>query len=134
MERRPIRRGVGGSLRAVEQLRLDSQTPPQMQRGWKLGAEDFADWLAEKLARRGSSNECARERRETDEALGERPVRQALAESGCAEKDLASRAKSDPLKVQIARSLRSNTPMTRRWIAERLRMGSASYLSALVVN
>ena len=37
-----------------------------MRRGWKVGAEDFRDWLADKLARRGRKGERASERRETD--------------------------------------------------------------------
>jgi hypothetical protein len=34
--------------------------------------------------------------------------------------------------VEIARQLREQTPMSRRWIAERLKMGSASYVSNLL--
>ena len=34
-------------------------------------AEDFRDWLADKLARRGRKGERASERRETDAALAE---------------------------------------------------------------
>ena len=40
--------------------------------------------------------------------------------------------KGHPVKVCLARELRVSTPMTRAWIAERLCMGSASYLSALL--
>ena len=35
------------------------------------------------------------------------------------------------LKIEIARQLRVHTPMTRRWIANRLQMGSASNVSKL---
>ena len=47
-------------------------------------------------------------------------------------RDLAAQPKGDPVKVEIARQLRSQTPMTRPWIAQRLRMGSAGYLSQLL--
>jgi hypothetical protein len=36
------------------------------------------------------------------------------------------------MKVKIARQLRIQTPMTRQWIAERLKMGSPSYISNLL--
>lgn len=122
--------------RRMECVRLDPGTLPEesMRRGWKLGAEDFADWLAEKLARRGRQGERAAERRETDEALAERLVREGLAEDGWEEGELSRRTKAEPVKVEIARRLRAGTPMTRRWIAERLRMGSAGYLSALLAS
>jgi len=103
-----------------------------LRRGWKMGAEDFADWLAEKLARRGRSEERARERRETDAALAERLVRTGLREAGWDEADLKRRPKGAVIKVRLARTLRTQTPMTRQWIASRLHMGSASYVSALL--
>jgi putative transposase len=106
--------------------------PDGLLRGWKIGAEDFADWLAEKLTRRGREGERASERRETDQALAERLVREALSKVGWTENDLKGRAKADPNKVRIARQLREQTPMSRLWIAKRLHMGSASYLSALL--
>jgi putative transposase len=96
------------------------------------GAEDFSDWLAEKLARRGRKDERASERRETDQALAERVVREALRKIGWTETDLKRRKKGDGKKLRIARQLREQTPMSRQWIATRLHMGSASYLSALL--
>jgi len=90
------------------------------------------DWLAEKLDRRGRAGERARERRETDEALAERLVQVGLKEAGWGGAELKRRAKGDPVKVAIAQRLRAQTPMTRPWIAKRLQMGSASYVSALL--
>jgi len=40
----------------------------------------------------------------------------------------------DPKKTPWALRLREETPMTRQWIATRLGMGSASYLSHLSVK
>lgn len=67
--------------RRMEQMRLDPQqsVDETMRGGWKLGAEDFADWLSEKLARPGRRGERARERRVTDQALAERLVKEGLA-------------------------------------------------------
>ena len=55
----------------------------------------------------------------------------SLASAGWADGDLVKRAKSDPQKIQWAQQMREKTPMTRQWIAERLAMGSASYVSYL---
>lgn len=102
------------------------------EEGWRIGAEDFRDWLADKLARRGREGERASERRETDTALAERLLSEALTKARWREIDLATQPKGHPVKVKIARQLRSQTPMSRQWIADRLRMGSASYVSNLL--
>jgi DNA-binding transcriptional ArsR family regulator len=115
--------------------RVEANSPQAEQLlrgGWKLGAEDFGDWLADKLSRRGRRGERARERSETDAALAERMVREALAAARWREVDLAMQAKGHSVKVEIARRLRKETPMSREWIAKRLRMGSASYVSNLL--
>lgn len=105
-----------------------------LRRGWKLGAEDFRDRLAEKLARRGRKGERASERSETDAALAERMVKEALEAVRWREIDLALQAKGHPMKVKIAQQLRRETPMARQWIAQRLQMGSASYVSNLLAS
>ena len=102
-----------------------------LPKGWRIGAEDFCDWLADKLARKGRRDERAKERKETDAALAEALVQKELAKVRWREIDLALRPKGHPIKVRIARELRCQTPMNRRWIAERLKIGSPSYLSAL---
>jgi putative transposase len=103
-----------------------------MRSGWKIGAEDFSDWLADKLARRGRKGERARERSETDQARAEAIVAKALEAIRWREINLATTPKGHHAKVTIARQLRSETPMSRQWIAQRLTMGSPSYVSALV--
>ena len=81
---------------------------------------------------RGRLRERARERRETDEALAEHLVRAGSRNAGWDEADLKRRPKGDLIKVGLAQTLRTQTPMTRQWIATRLHMGSASYVSALL--
>ena len=127
------RREFARRMEQMSAVDLGSEHAP-LRRGWKLGGEDFADWLAERLARRGRTGERARERRETDEALAERLVRAGLSAAGWTESDLPRAMKGDPVKVVLAASLRAQTPMTRRWIADRLRMGSASYVSNLLAS
>ena len=96
------------------------------------GAEDFCDRLTDRLGRRGRKGERASERRETDAALAERMVCAALEALRWRELDLLREAKGHPAKVEMARQLRTHTPMPRQWIAERLKMGSASYVSNLL--
>ena len=72
-----------------------------MKRGWKIGAEDFRDWLADKLGRRGSKGERASERRETDAALAQNLVCKALAKEHWRETGLARQPKGHHVKVKI---------------------------------
>jgi putative transposase len=118
--------------RRMSQMRLEPTDPVPLRRAWKIGAEDFRNWLADKLSRRGRDGERARERSETDEALAERMVTEALTAVRWREIDLALQPKGHRLKVMIARQLRAQTPMSRQWIADRLRMGSAGYVSNLL--
>jgi hypothetical protein len=50
------------------------------------------------------------------------------------EVDLARQPKGHHIKVKIAQQLRAQTPMSRQWIADRLRMGSSSYVSNLLTS
>ena len=116
----------------MKQARLEPGDENLIRSGWRIGAEDFHDWLADKLARRGRQGERASERREIDASLAERMVREALAKARWREIDLATQPKGHRLKVGIAQLSRRQTPMSRQWIADRLRMGSASYVSNLL--
>ncbi len=46
--------------------------------------------------------------------------------------ELASLTKGDKLKVELAMKLRTETTVTYQWIANRLAMGSRSYVQNLV--
>lgn len=105
-----------------------------LRRGWRMGAEDFADRLADKLAVGDRRGVRARELRELDQVIAERLLRAGLKEAGWAKSDLKQRAKGDPVKVEIARHLRAHTQMTRSWITQQLNMGSPSYLSSLLAT
>jgi hypothetical protein len=61
-------------------------------------------------------------------------VREALAKVRWREIDLATQPKGHQVKVKIAQQLRTQTPMSRQWIADRLRMGSVSYVSNLLAS
>jgi len=102
-----------------------------VRRGWKLGGSDFVQRLAERLGRAGHKHELARQRQETDAQRAERRVSEWLCSNRWTEAELNRRAKGDPGKVELARLLRQHTPMSRQWIADRLRMGSASNVTKL---
>jgi hypothetical protein len=70
--------------------------------------------------------------RESAIAKAERLVRAELAKRKWDEASLAARRKGDPGKLAIAQRLRRETTMTQAWIAERLRMGTKTYLAHLL--
>lgn len=118
--------------RAMEQGRQEPADATPLRDSWQIGAEDFCDWLADKLARGGRKGEQASHRAETDKARAERLVLEKLELLRWREMDLATAPKGHEWKVEIAQELRRRTPMTREWIAQRLKMGSASYVSNLL--
>jgi REP element-mobilizing transposase RayT len=103
-----------------------------VERGWCLGSEAFrAELLAATVERVGASHYGA-ERQAAGEVRAEGLVRAGLAALGWTEKELSGRAKGDQGKVKLARQLRAETTMTLRWIANRLHMGSWTYVSNLL--
>jgi REP element-mobilizing transposase RayT len=103
-----------------------------LRRGWRLGAEDLADWLEGRMCLKRSTSAPAVERVEGDVAAGRRLVAEGLKAAGWKAADLARTPKGHAVKVALARTLRTQTPLTRAWIADALKMGSASYLSQLL--
>lgn len=119
----------------MEQQRGEGESPElvaAIHRGWRLGGPDFLHRLTEKLGRYGQPHELAWERHDTDAERAEGIVRERLSNLGWTEANLIQTAKSHREKVRLARQLRQETPMTRAWIAHRLGMGSASYVSFLL--
>lgn len=121
--------------RRMEQRRSEGEAPEMLaalRRGWRLGASDFLQRLTKKLGRRGKPHELASQRGETDRERAEQIIRAALKKLNWSEENLRREAKAHPHKVSLARRLRRETPVPRRWIAERLQIGSASYVSYLL--
>jgi REP element-mobilizing transposase RayT len=125
------RREFSRRMEAIWPADLEGENQP-LRRGWRLGAEDFRDRLADKLAPMGRKADRARDRREIDHVLAECLAAECLRAVGWTGRDLEQNPKGDAVKVEIARQIRTQTPMTRQWIAERLHMGSAGYLSQLL--
>ena len=68
--------------------------------------------------------ERARDRVEVDQVLAQRLAAECLRAVGWSMRDLAEQPKGDPVKVEIARQLRTQTPMSRAWIARHLHMAA----------
>jgi REP element-mobilizing transposase RayT len=104
----------------------------QIRRGWCFGDEAFRkELVASAFGRVGASHHSAR-RQETEVEKAEALVKEELKRIAWGERDLAKQAKGAKRKVAIARRLRKETTMTLKWIANRLEMGSWTYVSNLV--
>lgn len=118
--------------RLMEARRADPNEPEEwksIRRGWKLGGEDFLDWILEQAEVWPAEGHPRRERDETEEGKAERIVTEELQKVGWTRKDLGQRKKGDPVKVAIARRLRGETAVSLKWIAQNLEMGTWSHVS-----
>ncbi len=103
-----------------------------VERGWCLGSEAFrAELVAAAEGRVGVSHYGA-ERQEIGEARAERLVKEGLGALGWNQAELSQRAKGDQAKVSLARRPRAETTMTLAWSADRLQMGSWTFVSNLL--
>jgi len=113
----------------------DARQWKRLRRGWYLGGKGFRKELLELLEQMGqgtSGKQSGAGRTETVEAKAERIVREELKKLGWRKKDLERHAKGDRRKVRIARRLRQETTITSQWIADRLQMGTKTYLAHLL--
>jgi REP element-mobilizing transposase RayT len=108
----------------------------EIRRGWFMGGEQFRTFLLERLdgvfegkQRSSFSGEGARAH---DEGEAEKLLDMSLTHLGLKEDDLKTMMKGAPEKVVIAWLIRKYTAASNRWIAGRLSMGQAGYVSALV--
>lgn len=117
--------------RAVEERRAAESGADYkaIRRGWCFGEKAFRQELLAQMSERLGAEHYGAERLETAEAKAERIIAAELKRRKWREAELATRAKGDPAKVAIAGRLRAETTVTVAWIAERLSMGTASYLN-----
>lgn len=118
--------------RRMESAREEANQPEQLKsirRGWKLGGEDFLDWLVEKVELRPGEGHSGRQRDETEEHKAERIVVEEMNRLGWTKAELARRKKGDGAKVALARRLRGETAVSLKWIAEKLHMGTWTHVS-----
>jgi hypothetical protein len=118
--------------RRMESSRQEANNPQQLKpirRGWKLGGEDFLDWILDKIEVPTKEAHPSRERDETEQAKALRIVQQELKRAGWTKTELKRRRKGDETKVALARRLREETTVSLRWIAENLHMGTWTHVS-----
>jgi putative transposase len=118
----------------MEQRRREERTLnyAAVRRGWCLGGEEFRQELLAAAADRVGGSHYGAERQETGAGKAQRLVREGLHALGWKEADLPGWPKGDKRKVALARRLRQETTMTLKWIAQRLHMGSWTYVSNLL--
>lgn len=112
--------------RRMERRRLEEMDPEELEsfrNAWCLGSEAFRKECLEKMEDKVGDNHPGRARLETAAAKAERLIAQELVRLNWTPQDLASRAKSDPLKLALAARLRCETTLSIKQIAERLNLG-----------
>lgn len=117
------RREFALATESVRGQELDGEILKRIRRGWQFGGDDFVEWLVEKVSISAGEGHRLREREETEEAKGERIVREEMERRGWTEEELARLRKGDPEKVEIAARLRRESAVTLKWVAQRLKMG-----------
>jgi REP element-mobilizing transposase RayT len=122
--------------RCMEERRR--QEPPEtgwraVERGWFLGDTQLKEELLAQMHERRQDH-YGPELREAALVHAQRVLREELSRRGWTEAELSRRRKGDPEKVEIAGQLRARTTMTLKWIAQRLNMGTWTYVSNCLVQ
>ncbi len=110
----------------------DEEERPPIERGWYAGSEAFRQELLAQMSERAGAEHYGTEIREMSEEKAERIVREELRRHKWTEASLGTRRKGDPGKIEVAKRLRKETTMTLAWIAQRLKIGTKTYLSHLL--
>ncbi len=118
----------------MERRRAEEATADygRIRRGWFVGSERFKQELLAAASERVGLSNYGAERQESDMQRAERIVREEMGRLGWVEQDLRSHRKGDERKVGIAGRLRQETTVSLKWIAQRLQMGSWTYVSNLL--
>ena len=103
-----------------------------VKRGWCLGSEAFRQDLLAQMHEKVGAEHYGTEIEETCAAQAERIVGEELKRLGWTAADLKQRRKGDVEKVRMAERLRRETTMSLAWVAQRLHMGTKTYLSHLL--
>jgi REP-associated tyrosine transposase len=105
-----------------------------LRRGWYFGSQAFRERLLALLPKsdanvrldQGQHYEAAALMSDAAEERAESILIRELCAAGLIEQELSERPRSDPLKWKIARTMRTETTVSLKWIAGRLDLGSAS--------
>ena len=92
-----------------------------------MGSEQFRQELLAAVGERIGPSHFGGQRQET-----ERLLKAELEKLGWKEQALTMVSKAHPVKAQLAKFLRKESTVSLKWIAERLQMGSWTYVSNLL--
>ena len=104
----------------------------EVRRGWCWGDKAFRKELLVRVSERRGPSHYGAELHQSAVEHAEGLLGTGLQALGWMEFDLAKRRKGDKAKVDLAMTLRKETTMTLKWIADRLKMGTAASLSNLL--
>ncbi|HWI58801.1 MAG TPA: transposase [Bacillota bacterium] len=119
-------------LEAQMEARRAQETAPEalaalessLARGWCLGSEALRQQLREPLEGRLGEHPAGALKLASAAAKAERIIAQELERLGGSPEQLARRPKCAPEKLARAGRLRAETPLSGRWLAARLHLGS----------
>ena len=97
-----------------------------VRRGWCLGEKQFREKLLKHLHKMGSAHRSIEKVRHSGEQKARGIIAEELAKMGRRKADLGRWRKGDERKVRIALQLRRETTVSKRWVANQLKMGSVS--------
>jgi len=95
---------------------------------------EFLVSMIPKPSRQCGAEHYGEERHKTGDQKAERVVAEALKRRGWKEPELTLQPKGHKVKIAIAKRLRKETTMTHKWIAQRLQMGSWTYVFNLLAS
>ena len=124
--------GGGRRLGPVNDRNLVLTLRGPARRDWVLGSEAFRQELLAAVVERVGPSHYGAQRQETGLQKAERMVREEIERLGWDEDQLRARRKGHRAKVLLARRLRQETTMSLKWIAQRLQMGTWTYVSNLL--
>ncbi|MBX9742200.1 MAG: transposase [Chthoniobacterales bacterium] len=111
-------------LLEADETKEDKAIDKIIKRGWRFGTPQFVELLHEKVSFTPNKNiHIAAECNETMEVFGKRLIQKKLSELKMNFKSLERLPKTDPLKIELAELLRSQTTLSLEWIAAQLKAG-----------
>jgi len=119
--RRQFERGM--EERKVQEESVQNEDWKRLRRGWCWGEKTFREELLGMIGEKRSEHHHGQELEESAAQKAERLLDQMIRKARWREADLVERRKGDEVKVQMAARLRTETTMSWKWIAQRLRMG-----------
>ncbi|MBX9743213.1 MAG: transposase [Chthoniobacterales bacterium] len=100
-----------------------------IRRSWKFGAKDFVERLFEQITSVPKKEiHLSPEIDETMEVKGRKLIQEKLKALNLKTDDLDALPRMDPMKIEIAQLIRTQTTLPLKWIVHELKIGSVSTL------